>query len=228
MTILGDDLYCHQSFCQQVRAVGAHFLLTCKPESHATIYEWIGELQRMGKLQTVAVSRRVGTKKFTDTYRFAADLPLRDTADALLVNWCELATTDVNGKVIYRNAWATSHPIDAGNVAALAAAGRARWKIENENNNTLKTKGYHFEHNFGHGKQHLSNLLATMILIAFLLRTALDLVDVRYRAVRAALPSRRTFFEHVRALLHYVPFESWDHLMAFMLNSFTPKPHKTG
>jgi hypothetical protein len=31
------------------------------------------------------------------------------------------------------------------------AAGRARWKVENENNNTLKTKGYHLEHNYGHG-----------------------------------------------------------------------------
>jgi len=37
--------------------------------------------------------------------------------------------------------------------------GRARWKVENENNNVLKTKGYHIEHNFGHGNQHLASLL---------------------------------------------------------------------
>ena len=228
MTMLGDDLYCHQPFCQRVVAAGAHFLFTCKPESHLATYEWVDELQRMEKMQTLTVSRRAGTKKFTDTYRYAPDLPLKNGVDALLVSWCELVTTDANGKVGYRNAWATSHRIDADNVVALAAAGRARWKIENENNNTLKTKGYHFEHNFGHGKQHLSNLLATMILMAFLLHTALDLLDVRYRAVRVALPSRRTFFEHVRALLHYLPFDNWDHLITFMLNSLTPKPHKTG
>jgi hypothetical protein len=29
----------------------------------------------------------------------------------------------------------------------VVQAGRSRWKIENENNPTLKTKGYHFEHN---------------------------------------------------------------------------------
>jgi len=45
-------------------------------------------------------------------------------------------------------------------VAQVAQAGRGRWKIENENNNVLKTKGYHLEHNFGHGKQYLS---ATML-----------------------------------------------------------------
>ena len=49
-------------------------------------------------------------------------------------------------------------------------AGRARWKIENENNNVLKTKGYHLDHNFGHGKKHLSSLLLTMNLLAVFLR----------------------------------------------------------
>jgi hypothetical protein len=39
----------------------------------------------------------------------------------------------------------------------IVAAGRARWKIENENNNVLKNHDYHFDHNFAHGKQHLSN-----------------------------------------------------------------------
>lgn len=155
-------------------------------------------------------------------------LPLINSDDALLVDWCELVTTDSNDKVIYRNAWATSHAITASNVAEIVAAARARWKIENENNNTLKTKGYHFEHNFGHGKLHLSNLLVTMILMAFLLHTVLDRVDERYRTVRSLLPSRRTFFEHVRTLLHYMPFESRDHLMAFMLEKCKPKAHNTG
>jgi hypothetical protein len=29
-----------------------------------------------------------------------------------------------------------------------------------ENNNVLKNHGYRFDHNFAHGKQYLSNLLA--------------------------------------------------------------------
>ena len=47
------------------------------------------------------------------------------------------------------------------NVAQIVAADRARGKIENENNKVLKNQGYHFDHNFGHGKQHLPNVLAT-------------------------------------------------------------------
>jgi len=45
----------------------------------------------------------------------------------------------------------------------------------------LKTKGYCFDHNYGHGKQHLANLLAGLILLAFLASTLLDLYDPRDR-----------------------------------------------
>jgi hypothetical protein len=228
MTTIGDDLYCHQPFCKKVLALKAHFLFVCKPESHSTLYEWVKDLSDNRMINILTVSRRVGLKQYTDTYRYASDLPLINSDDALLVNWLELVTTNDDGKVTYRNGWVTSHPIDNKNVVELATAGRARWKIENENNNTLKTKGYHFEHSFGHGKKHLANFLATMILMAFLVHTALDWLDLKYRAVRGRLPSRRTFFEHVRALLHYLPFDNWDHLMTFMLSSLEPKPPKTG
>ena len=155
-------------------------------------------------------------------------MPLRNTDDAVLANWLELITTDARGAIVFKNAWATSHAITDHNVAALASAARARWKIENENNNILKTKGYHFDRNFGHGKQFLANLFATLILLAFLLHTALDWMDSRYAKVRALLPSRRTFFEHLRALLQYLPFDDWDHLMRFMLQRLVPNAPDTG
>jgi hypothetical protein len=228
VTFLGDDLYCHQPHCERVLGQHADFLFTCKPESHATLYEWVTDLSRNGGVTTVVKVRRTGKKSFTDTWRYVNQVPLRNSDDALMVNWCELVTTDAGGKVLFRNAWATSHDITDDNVVELAAAGRARWKIENENNNTLKTKGYHFEHNFGHGKQHLSNLFATLILLAFLVHTTLEWIDAPYRAVRDALPSRRTFFEHLRALIQYLPFDDWSHLMQFMTERLNPDPLDTG
>ena len=228
VTYLGDDLYCHQPHCERVLGQHAHFFFTCKPDSHSTLYEWVADFSRNDCVPTVVHARRMGKKEFTDTYRYVNQVPLRNSDDALMVNWCELVTTDAKGDVVFRNAWATSHRITDDNVAALVAAGRARWKIENENNNTLKTKGYHFEHNFGHGKQYLSNLFATMILLAFLVHTTLDWIDAPYRAVRDSLPSRRTFFEHLRALIHYLPFDDWDHLMQFMIKRPEPEPLDTG
>ena len=222
ITLLGDDLYCHHPFCQAVRHHGFHFLFVCRPESHPTLYEWVADFDRLGHVRTVVKTRWTGKERLIDTYRYVHQVPLRDSDDALLVNWCELTTTTTTGKVVYTNAWVTSHPITDATVVALVAAGRSRWKIENANNNVLKTKGYHFEHNYGHGRHHLSAVLATMILLAYLCHTVLDWMDERYRAVRAILPSRRTFFEHLRALLQYLPFAGGDQLMAFMLEALEP------
>jgi len=36
---------------------------------------------------------------------------------------------------------------------------RTRWKIKNETFNILKNQGYHFEHNFGHGRQYLATAM---------------------------------------------------------------------
>ncbi|NBC46924.1 MAG: hypothetical protein GVY22_02800 [Gammaproteobacteria bacterium] len=43
-------------------------------------------------------------------------------------------------------------------------------------------------------------MLASLILLAFLVHTLLELDAPRYSHVRDNLPSRRTFFEHLRAL----------------------------
>ena len=118
---------------------------------------------------------------------------------------------------MYYNAFVTDYPLSTANVVAIIQAGRTRWKIENENNNTLKTKGYNFGHNFGHGKQNLSAVLATLILLAFLFHTVLEHFDKCYQLLRDELPSRQTFFEDVRALTRYLCFDSWQHLLEFML-----------
>jgi hypothetical protein len=149
---------------------------------------------------------------------------LRDGDDALVVHWCELTTTDESGKVLYHNTFATSLSLDDQNVMQVVEAGRSRWKIENENNNTLKTKGYHFEHNYGHGQQQLSSVLASLILLAVLVHTVLEWMDDQYQLLRQKLPSRQRLFSDIRTLTSYLCFESWGDLMTFMLQSFEPAP----
>ena len=102
-------------------------------------------------------------------------------------------------------------------MAQVAQAGRGRWKSENENNNVLKTKGYHLEHNFGHGKQYLSATMLSLNLLAFLFHTVMEWSDEKYALLRQVLARRQTFFEDIRALTRYMVFESWHHLMAFMI-----------
>ena len=230
ITVLGDDLYCHEPFCREVVKRGMDFILVCKPASHAIVYEWLEFLQRGGAVNTVVRRRWTGRRREIDTYRYATAIPLRDGDDALWVNWCELTTTDEHGKVLYHNAFATSLALNERNVLEVVAAGRCRWKIENENNNTLKTKGYHFEHNYGHGQQHLSSLLASLIILAFLVHTVLEWMDDQDQLLRQKLPSRQRLFSDIRTLTSYLCFESWEALMTFMLQSFelTPPQRETG
>ena len=81
----------------------------------------------------------------------------------------------------------------------------------------LKTKGYHIEHNFGHGKRYLAAFLLSLNLLAFLFHTVLPWCDEKYALLRKTLVRRQTFLDHIRALTRYMVFESWHHLMDFMI-----------
>jgi hypothetical protein len=217
VTLLGDDLYAKQPFCEQAREAGFHYLFTCKSSSHKYLYEWIEAAEVGVDITEVVHKRWTGKERIYECYRFMNDVPIRDGEDALRVNWCELVMTDKDGNIRKRFAFLTDHLITRDTVVELVEAGRSRWKIENEHNNTLKTKGYNLEHNFGHGKENLSNLLLTMNLLAFLFHTVLEIFDLRYATLRKAVGRRQTFFSDIRALTRYMCFESWDELMRFML-----------
>jgi hypothetical protein len=218
VTLLGDDLYCNQPICETALAHGYHFIFVCKRTSHSELYEWVDYLERVGEVKTLTQFEIRGRKRLSYHYRFVNRIPLRATQPAMEVNWCEVTVTDPSDeKTLYYNAFATCHELDEQNVVEIVTAGRARWKVENEGNNILKTKGYHLEHNFGHGQNHLAELLFCLNLLAYLFHTSLDLVHITYRAVRSMLVTRQTFFNDVRALTRYLWFESWQTLWEFML-----------
>jgi hypothetical protein len=216
MTMLGDDLYATQPICEALIEERLPFILVCKPDSHSTLSTQLAQ-RTLGKdLHQVMHAVHSASGVPHATYRYASHLPLRASSDTLYVNWCELTLTDAAGTQLYHNAFMTQAPLTTKTVAPLVQAGRTRWKVENENNNTLKTQGYHLEHNFGHGTQHLAALLATFNLLAFLFHTLLDLLDTQYHHLRRTLVSRKTFFDDLRALTRYLCFASWPQLLAFM------------
>lgn len=218
ITIGGDDLYANQPFCKKILKNEMNFLLTCKPKTHKWLYEWVDIHEKEKEVTTFTRRTEKGNKKQIYTYRYTENVPMRDSEDALMVNWLEVLVEDPEGKQLYYNTFITNHILDSNDtVAELAAAGRARWKIENENNNTLKTKGYHLEHNFGHGDNNLSETLATLNILSFLFHTLMELNDSRYSLIRKTLPRRDMFFQDIRALTRYFLFDSWDHLMLTML-----------
>jgi hypothetical protein len=199
---LGDDLFSRQPICEAVLAAGGHFVFVCKPDSHPAIEQFRAGIP----LDTLSVRTRRGKKWTTYRYQWLCDVPLRGDAKAINVNWLSIEISDDAGAVTYRNSFITDMAVHRSNVAAVAAAGRARWKIENEAFNTLKTKGYNLEHNFGHGTRHLASVLATLNLLAFACHTVCDLGDKTWRAARRELVTRREFFHTMLALTKYLLF----------------------
>ena len=107
ITVLGDDLYCHQPLCELLLQHELNFILVCQPASHKTLYNWLEGLP----LDTLSVKHWKGKVCEIYTYRYVNQLPLRDGEDALLVNWCELTITRPDGTKVYKNAFATNYPL---------------------------------------------------------------------------------------------------------------------
>jgi len=215
---LGDDLYARQPMCEAIKAASGSFLLVCKPSSHKTLQEYLTGVELDGLTET----RGRGAEKRLYRYRWMTEVPLRDGTDAMTVNWLEVEIAKPNGKVTYRSSFITDLPVDRHSVAELAACGRARWKIENETFNVLKTGGYHLEHNFGHGKETLASVLVALNLLAFAMHNACDLIAERWRQARARLGARARLFEHIRSITAYHLFPSWNSLLRTIITGLPP------
>jgi hypothetical protein len=187
---LGDDLFARQPLCEAVQAGHGNFLFVCKPATHTLIQEYITGVT----LESYTECLNHGRTWVTHRYRWITGVPLRDTKDALAVNWLEVEIVDAAGKVTYRNSFITDLPVTRENVAEFAACDRARWKIENETFNVLKTRGYNLEHGFGHRKQNLAALIVVLNLLAFAFHTVCDLAENARRLARAKAGSRSPFF----------------------------------
>ena len=225
MTVLGDDRYSKQPFGALAQPQGLHCILTCPPDSHPTFYERLA----FGQANDGMAERagRCGNGRFTDVTlsRYINDVLLRGGDDAWSVHGCESTVVNAQtGAQRSHHSFITHHRRSADTITAVAQAGRGRGKIANEPHNVLKTKGYHLEHNFGHGQQSLSAFLLSLNLLALLCHTVLEWSDEKYTLLRRVLARRQTFFEDIRALTRDMVFESWDQLMDFMLRGLDLQP----
>jgi hypothetical protein len=110
----------------------------------------------------------------------------------------------------------TDLSVSRDNVVELVLGGRARWKIENETFNTLKNQGYHIEHNFGHGSQHLSLNFFVLNLLAFFIHQILDLCELSYQYCRSRFSSRQEYWNNLRVANRLLLFNDFEHLLRYV------------
>jgi hypothetical protein len=154
--------------------------------------------------------QRDAPPSITHRFRYLNDVPLNESNAHVRVNFLEY--WEIKANKTRHFSWVTDLPIDQGNAYSLMRGGRARWKIENETFNTLKNQGYHFEHNFGHGQQHLSVVFALLMMLAFAIDQAQQMACQLFQAAWTKAGSKRFLWERMRSLFYELPFDSMAHI----------------
>ncbi len=222
LLMLGDDLYSKTSFIKDIREKGYNYIFVSKESSHKKMYETIDYIERLGMVDTKVVKKLNKRKKEeTYKYKYLNDVNLTGDKDSITVNWCSVEITNENNKIIYSNSFITDYSIDDMNIEKIIQIGRTRWKIENENNNTLKTKGYNLEHNFGHGKEGLSELLFALNILSFFIHTICLKYDDGYKELYELIGNRKTFFNHITTFTTFFYIENFDTLWQIMIKGYT-------
>ena len=208
MIVTEDSLSANAPHIEVLQDHHRHYILGVKEGAHAYLFEHVAAAERAGRgLSYDRADTKTGLRH---RFRFVRDVPLHEAHGDLRVNFLEC--WEWNRDQVQHFSWVTDLRVNKGTVYQLMRGGRARWRIENETFNTLKNQGYHFEHNYGHGYQHLSVMFAGLMMLAFLVDQVQQLCCPLFQAVWAKLGSTRRLWEKMRALFYAYALESMRHL----------------
>jgi Transposase DDE domain len=185
------------------------YILGVKEGDHAFLFKQVAEAERAGRV--TYYDRHDRQQGMHHRFRFVCDMPLNESHPSLRVNFIECWETV--GDKVQHFSWITDLCVNKGTVYRIMQGARARWRIENETFNTLKNQGYHFEHNFGHGYEHLSVVFAELMMLAFLVDQVQQLCCPLFQAAWAKWGSKRLLWEKMRALFFDYALESMRHLL---------------
>jgi len=199
VTVVEDALSANGPHVRDLLHHHCHFILGVKEGDHAPLFE---EVRRREDNDDGVefVTCRPADPKTRHLFTIIPEVPLNESHPDLLVNFVRYMAIDKATDEVQMFTWITDWKVTPRNVWDIMRGGRARWKIENETFNTLKNQGYHFEHNYGHGAQNLSVVLALLMMLAFLVDQVQQLCDPLFRAALAKLKSKRSLWERLRSL----------------------------
>lgn len=211
-----DSLSSNAPHIETLHDYGCHYLLGVKEGDHAYLFTQVQAAEEAGRV--TSYERHDRAAGLVHRFRFVNAVPLNASNTDVRVNFIEY--WEIGQDKAQHFSWVTDLRVTKRNVFHLMRGGRARWKIENETFNTLKNQGYHFEHNYGHGEQHLSVVFAMLMMLAFLVDQAQQLCCALFQAVWVKLGSKRMLWERMRALFYDYAFASMRQLFEALLYGF--------
>lgn len=206
LLIVEDSLSSNAPHIQELQTHNLRFILGAKPGDHKFLFQYVAQ-ERAARRST---EFEVREENVTHRFHFVNQAPLNESHPELLVNFLEYWEITDQGEQHF--SWVTDISITRRNAYPFMRGGRARWKTENETYNTLKNQGYHFEHNFGHGQQHLSVIFANLMMLAFLVDQIQEAASLLFQAALAKVGSKIRLWEKLRAYFLSLDFDSMEML----------------
>jgi hypothetical protein len=215
LTIVEDALFAKGPHLKLLKELNLSYIIGVKEGDHAHLFDAV---KRHEDNETMdGLIDQDDTKKRTIIYRFVNGLELNKSHSDIKVNFLEYVEIE-KGKICCRFTWVTDITITENNCIELVRGGRSRWKIENETFNTLKNQGYRLEHNYGHGKQHLSTNFALLMLLAFFIDQIQELACIPFQKARQRFRSRTSLWEQMRALFMGYFIDDWNTFWQAIIN----------
>jgi len=203
---LFDGLYPNGQMIRNLKAQDMRYVMSIK-EGYVLVQ--VNRLREEGALSSKEWKNDQGHRCRAN---WCKGLILNGQHQDITVNYYEYEEYNKKGERVYCNTWITDLDITQDNIVELVKVGRSRWKIENETFNTLKTQGYHLEHNYGHGKKNLATNFMLLTFLAFLIDQIAQSVDVAFKKALKYCNNKKSFWEAVRSTFYVIPCRNWEHL----------------
>jgi hypothetical protein len=210
--VVEDSLASNGPHIELLESLDMRYLLGVKPGDHVALFEQVHAAIKTGRCEEREFSDGPGREH---GYRWITDLALNAAHPDRKVNFLEYWEI-IDGKERLWS-WITDLALDAETVEPIMRAGRARWKVENETFNTLKNQGYQLEHNYGHGREHLSTVFAQLMMLAFLVDQVQEASCRLFQAARDRFHARIVLWEKLRALFTDFDIPDWRTLWAALI-----------
>jgi hypothetical protein len=202
LVITADAIGANGPYIQTILDNKMSFVIVVKESGNKSLFDFINGLE-LGKHEFIK-------DEINYSFSFINNVPLNDTYKDLLVNYFEYEETNIKTGEKKQCSWITNIKVTIKNVFKLMKAGRSKWKIENENFNTLKNQGYSFEHNFGHGNKNLTSIMAMLMVLAFLLDQAQELLCTYFQNALKKAGRKIRLWEKMIELFKAYLILSWE------------------
>lgn len=225
MLVIEDGLASNAPHIADLKQHKMHYLLGAKPGDHQHLFEQVianmDEDNHRTETQQVASAKQ----KLCTEACYVADVSLNKTHADLKVNFLQHHEFDCSDDAVTKRfSWVTDIDLSEKSLHEYQKAGRCRWRVENETFNTLKNQGYCLEHNYGHGKQNLTTVLALLMFLAFAVDQIQEACCGLFNAAVERAGRRIRLWESIRSHLRHFEFGSFADLFLAIASGRLCKP----